>query len=213
MINQVSEASSSDTRTRLVETARRLFHEQGYHATGVATILRESGVNSGSLYHFFDGKEALLVAVLERYLEMLDAVVLAPREESQDDPLERVFDLLAWYRAGLERTRCKLGCPIGNLALELADDHPRVRELIDANFRGWTAGVRRWLDESAPRLPPDTDTHALSEMVLTVMEGGVMQSRARGSLAPFDAGVAVLRSHTDRLLAAGRGRTNDGDLA
>ena len=39
----------------------RLFHEQGYSATGIATILREADVNSGSLYHLFPSKEALLV--------------------------------------------------------------------------------------------------------------------------------------------------------
>ena len=49
---------SPSTRDRILETARRLFHEQGYHATGIATILREAGVNSGSLYHFFESKDA-----------------------------------------------------------------------------------------------------------------------------------------------------------
>ena len=67
-----------------------------------------------------------------------------------------------------------MGCPIGNLALELSDDLPRIRALIDANFRGWTAGVQRWLDEAGDRLPAGTDTAALAEFVLTVMEGGLM---------------------------------------
>ena len=35
------------SRERLLQTAFQLFHEQGYHATGVATILREAGVNAG----------------------------------------------------------------------------------------------------------------------------------------------------------------------
>ena len=197
---------STGTRHRIVEAARRLFHEQGYNATGVATILREAQVNSGSLYHFFGGKEDLLVAVLEEYVAMLESVVLRPREAEEPDPIERVFALLAWYRGGLVATGCKLGCPIGNLALEVSDDHPRVRELVDANFRGWSAGVRRWLDEAGDRLPPGTDTGALSEFVLTVMEGGLMQARARGSLAPYDASVAVLRAHLDGLQEAAAAR-------
>ncbi|MEC9372610.1 MAG: TetR family transcriptional regulator, partial [Planctomycetota bacterium] len=32
--------TSTDTRTRILEVAARLFHEQGYHATGISTILR-----------------------------------------------------------------------------------------------------------------------------------------------------------------------------
>ncbi|MEM1329952.1 MAG: TetR/AcrR family transcriptional regulator [Planctomycetota bacterium] len=184
-----------DTRDRILTAAMRLFHEQGFSATGVSTILREAGVNSGSLYHCFPNKEAVLRGVLERYTELLGPVVLEPREREQDDPIERVFDLLAWYRRGMEQTHCRLGCPIGNLALEVSDAYPEVRTLIDNNFRGWASGIRGWLDEAGDRLSPETDLDALASFVLTVMEGGLMQARAAGSLEPFDRSVAVLRSH------------------
>ena len=61
---------SADTRTKILEVARRLFHEQGYHATGIATILREANVNSGSLYYFCPSKEEQLVGVLMVQLQM-----------------------------------------------------------------------------------------------------------------------------------------------
>ena len=72
-----------------MQSAARLFHEQGYSATGIATILREAGANSGSLYHFFPNKEALLLGVLNWYRDQLQPVVLGPREEQEPDPLER----------------------------------------------------------------------------------------------------------------------------
>src|SRR5438552_17602700 len=97
---------SHDTRTRILEAARRLFYEQGYYATGIATILREADVNSGSLYHFFPSKEALLMGVLERYVELLRPAVMDPAEAAAPDPIERVFTLLANYRAGMERAGC-----------------------------------------------------------------------------------------------------------
>ena len=49
MTAQDQPVHGSDTRQRLLETAFQLFHEQGYHATGVATILREAGVNASPL--------------------------------------------------------------------------------------------------------------------------------------------------------------------
>jgi len=190
------------TRTMLLETAARLFHEQGYAATGVATILRESGVNSGSLYYHFENKEALLCGVLQRYLEMLDSVVLDPIEASESDPIERIFRLLEWYRAGMEETGCRLGCPIGNLALEVSDSHPDVRPAVDANFAGWAAGIERWLEEAGNRLPLECDRHAVAGFVLTVMEGGLMQARAARNLVPFDASVRILRDYFNRLTSA-----------
>lgn len=179
----------------------RLFYEQGYHATGVATILREAQVNSGSLYHFFPSKEALLVGVLERYVEALYPMVIDRAAAATSDPIARVFALLRNYRSNMEATGCKMGCPVGNLALELSDEHPEIRRLIDLNFNNWIAAVKCWLDAAGDRLPPDLDRHELARFILTVMEGGIMQSRAAASLAPFDASVGQLREYVDRLLA------------
>lgn len=187
------------TRITLIETAARLFHEQGYGGTGVATILREAGVNSGSLYHFFPTKEALVAAVLEMYIQQLRPALTDPVEATTSDPIERVFTLLGGYRAMLEETGCKLGCPIGNLALELADNHPEVRRLTDINFRNWVNVVREWLDAAGDRLPAHIDRFELAQMVLNTMEGGIMQARSRASIEPFDAAVRQLRIYFDLL--------------
>ena len=187
------------TRENLLATAARLFHEQGFAATGVATILRESGVNSGSLYHFFPTKESLLVGVLQRYVENLRPIVMDPIEQQTSDPIERIFALLAWYRRLMEMTGCKLGCPIGNLALEMADNHPDVRELCDTNFAGWVNAVREWLDTAGDALPADCNRQELAQMVLNTMEGGIMQARSRARLEPFDAAVRQLRRYFDYL--------------
>lgn len=188
------------TRERIVEAAARLFHEQGYQATGISTILREAGANPGSLYHFFRAKDELLLAVLEHYEELLQPIVLGPVERQEPDPIERVFRLLDWYRAGMVETGCRLGCPLGNLALELSDTHPQVRPGIEVNLEKWRAGIRRWLEQAGDRLPADCDREALAYVVLTVMEGGLLQARAASDLAPFDASVGVLRDHFNRLM-------------
>jgi TetR/AcrR family transcriptional repressor of nem operon len=192
------------TPERLIAAAARLFHEQGYTATGVATILREAGALSGSLYHHFAGKEELLLAVLERYRQLLRPEVMDRAEALTGDPIERVFALLGLYRRGLAATGVSLGCPIGNLALEVSDGHPQARVLVDANFRAWSEHVRGWLAAAADRLPAGADLTGLSQLVLTVMEGAVMQARARKSLEPFDAAVAELRRYFDLLLATRR---------
>ena len=194
-----------DTRTRILRTAFQLFHEQGYHATGVATILREANVNAGSLYHFFRSKEELLVGVLEFALVLLRPAVMDPAQRRSADPLERVFELLRQYRAGMHARGCRMGCPIGNLALEVADDNVPARELIQRNFENWVAAVKQWLDDAGGRLPWDLDRAQLARFVLTVMEGGIMQARAAGHLGPFDDSVAQLRLYFNALqkVAAG----------
>ncbi|MCE9596181.1 MAG: TetR/AcrR family transcriptional regulator [Planctomycetes bacterium] len=197
----IDDQGERPTRERVLDAAMQLFHAQGYTATGIAAILERADLNPGSLFHFFPTKEDLVLALLDRYLTLLDPMVIAPVFERITDPIERVFGILDGYRRMLVSTECALGCPIGNLALELSDTHPKVRAKVAANFDQWCAAVRGCLDAGRNRLPPKTDTDRLATFVLTVMEGAVMQAKAQRSLDPYDQSVAELRAYFDRLLA------------
>jgi TetR/AcrR family transcriptional regulator, transcriptional repressor for nem operon len=193
----------SPTRDRLVEAARTLFWEHGYTGTGIAQILKEADAGSGSLYYFFPTKEDLLLAVLEWYRENLGPAVVEPVIARVSDPIERIFGILDGYRQGLLATGFSRGCPIGNLALELADSHPAARELLATNFTGWRKAIERCLAEASGRLPGSLDREALALFVLTTMEGAVMLARSYRSIEPYDAAVTQLRDYFDRLLRDG----------
>lgn len=190
------------TKVRILEAAARLFHEQGYNATGIATILREAGANSGSLYHYFPSKDALLVGVLDHYTRVMRRVLMEPIEAAVADPVERVFALMDNYRRMLTMFDYRLGCPIGNLALEVGDDNPDARRLINLNFNNWIDAIRDWLDGAADRFPAHVDRRRLAAFVLTTMEGGIMQARASRTIEPFDTSIAQLRAYIDTLQAA-----------
>lgn len=198
-------AKRASTREKLIETARQLFLAKGYEATGVAEILREAGVNSGSLYYFFKTKEDLLVAVLDQYVELLYPYVMDPVFGRTDDPIERVFGVLEGYKMMLEMTECRQGCPIGNLALEMSEKSEAVRSRIALNFENWRKAIRGCLDDAKELFVDDVDTDKLSTLILTAMEGGVMQARAHRSLKPYEDSIALLRDYIGRLLKPGAG--------
>ena len=202
-LNDQPRMAESTTRDRIVEAARELFYLNGYTATGIAQILKASGARSGSLYHFFPSKEDVLVAVLEKYKEMLGPHVLDPCYARTHDPIERIFTLLHGYRQWLERTEFRLGCPIGNLALEVGNSHPRARELIAENFEAWANAVRALIHEASGRLPADVDPEGLAKHVLATMEGAVMLARSYRSFDPFDQAMHQLRDYFDRLVREG----------
>ena len=202
-----STRESGATRTKLVETARMLFLKKGYDGASVAEILREAGVNSGSLYYFFKTKEDLLLAVLDWYVDRLYPEVIDPAAGRTTDPIERVFAVLEGYRHYLTITACRQGCPIGNLALEMSEKSEAVRAKIALNFENWRKAVRQFLLDAGDRLPADVDRDALATFILGVMEGGVMLARTHRSLAPFEASVAMLRDYVGRLVAS---RATDG---
>lgn len=183
------------TRDKIVEAATELFWLKGYGSTSIADILSRTQLNSGSLYHFFPGKQDLLLAVLEGYREGIGPMLLEPAWEGVDDPIERVFALLERYRGLILETECTYGCPIGSIALELHEPDETVRLLLADNFTGWVAAIETCLAEAGDRLPSDTDRRALAEFVLTVMEGAVMQARTYRDVAYFDRSVTQLRAH------------------
>ena len=191
--------TAPSTRDRLIQTAMKLFWEKGYGSTSVADLLQAAGVNSGSLYHFFPGKQDLLLAVLETYLGAIDDMLLTPSWKGVDDPIERVFALLARYRKGIVQTECVYACPIGSLALEIHEPDPPVRKALAANFKAWTDAVEACLVAAGPRLPRSLDRRELARFVLTAMEGGVMQARTHRDPAYFDSSVRQLRLHFGHL--------------
>ncbi len=189
-----------DTPTRLVLTAMRLFWEKGYGSTSVADILQAAKVNSGSLYHYFPGKQDLLLAVLDLYRGGIRDMLLEPAWRGVDDPIERVFALLARYRSSLTDTECTYGCPIGSLALELHEPDLAVRERLAANFTAWVDAIEECLTAAGARLPADCERRELAAFVLTTMEGAVMQARTYRQIESFDAAVRQLRAYFNRLL-------------
>jgi AcrR family transcriptional regulator len=198
MINQVNRDVSS-TRMRLLESARHLFWEKGFAATGMAELLERAQANSGSFYHFFESKEALLLALLESYLDGLHPVIVQPAEAAFADPVNRIFGILQGYRERLIATGCQYGCPIGRLALEIEAENLPAHRRIASNFAAWTGAVRRFLEDARERFPSDTDLDGLATFVLTTMEGGVMQSRSYRKIEPFDQSMAQLRNYFDYL--------------
>src|SRR3954453_4098406 len=177
-----------------------LFWLKGYGSTSGAGLLSRSQVNSGSLYYFFPGKQDVLVAVLEAYRDGIGRMLLEPAWAAVADPVEKVFALLALYRRALVDTECPYGCPIGSLALELHEPDPPVRELMAANFEAWISAVEAQLRSAEDRFPAKTDLRALAELVLNVMEGGVMQARTFRDVTHFDRAVGQLRAHFDALM-------------
>jgi hypothetical protein len=111
------------------------------------------------------------------------------------DPIRRIFLLLEKYRENILATHFAFGCPLGRLALEIEPDRRAVHDKIAANFTGWSRAVEELLKQAQPRLPLGCDVRQLSRLVLTVMEGAVMQARSYQCIEPFDDCIDQLRAY------------------
>src|SRR5678815_2778455 len=91
-----------DKRARILAAALDLFAERGFHGTPVPLVAEKAGVGAGTIYRYFDSKEALVNAIYqEQKLSLLGAVMqgfpttLSPREQ-----FHHLFTrVVAWARA------------------------------------------------------------------------------------------------------------------
>jgi AcrR family transcriptional regulator len=79
-------------RQKLVETARKLFIENGFHATGIAQIAQQSGIAVGQIYRDFSSKEEIVAALVrEDCARFMDSAKLKAAIEAGDQA-----GVLAW---------------------------------------------------------------------------------------------------------------------
>jgi AcrR family transcriptional regulator len=174
-IRQMTDASErgSLTRRRLLDSARELFTERGYHETPIEQVFEAAGVSRGALYHHFENKQDLFAAVLE---------------EVEAEVAEAVRRAAAG--AGTVADALRAGCL---MYLDLAFD-PVVRQisLIDApSALGWerwravearhgygllAAAIQHEADEG--RLNPELVEYRARSLLATLIELGLMISRS-----------------------------------
>lgn len=75
---------SEQIRAELVEAARGVFAERGFHGASLEDISLAAGVTTGAVYSRFGGKDALFLAVLDEHIERRLRAYLDAAEEAPD---------------------------------------------------------------------------------------------------------------------------------
>ncbi len=79
---------TTDTHTTILQTARRLFVQQGFTATSIRQLAQEVGIGKATIYHHFADKQAIMLALLDDELDVDEDVLAALATEP--DPRKRI---------------------------------------------------------------------------------------------------------------------------
>ncbi len=126
-------------RDAVIDAALDLFRLQGYHDTSMADVAKATGLLKGSIYHYFDGKEALALAALDRVIDETRDKIFAIADDAALTEAERMHTLCD--AAGRYFTEREGGCVIGNLALELGDSIASIGDRIRIYFDNWETAL------------------------------------------------------------------------
>lgn len=104
-------------KQKLVEAASALFHKQGVATTTLADVASDAKVPIGSVYYYFNAKDDLVAAVVDRRTGGIEKLIA--RLEQLPDPTRRLEGLVhAWIED--RHIDALYGCPVGSLCFEMA---------------------------------------------------------------------------------------------
>jgi len=185
-------ASPEVRRAQLLEAAIRCFSEQGYYGTTMDAVAEEAGLSKGSLYRFFDSKDALLMAILDEWAA--GARERWARRETDPNPLlqlreygQALVDQMATHRALV---------PLWLEFFQHEEPRKHMREMYASARKRLAAGIRAGVRSGQLR---DVAPTQAADAIMAVLEGiSIMaavdpgfdiQRRFAGAWAVLEAGL------------------------
>jgi TetR/AcrR family transcriptional repressor of nem operon len=130
-----------DTKNRILNSAQRLIQTKSFEGFSFQDIADEVGVRKASLYHHFDSKDAVALAVLQRGSVWVAAKLREADGRPAPERLERYFDLFRDLGGKAERM-----CPGGSFASVLGAVSAPLQRALHTHTKmqlDWLEGVMR----------------------------------------------------------------------
>ena len=163
-----------ESRQRLIACAAELFWKNGYSATGISEILKQTGLPKGSFYFYFKSKDDLAAAVTEYYQKiLLEQFQNRSLQNNWESFLEEIFD----YLSGRIEKQKFAGCPYAVMGMETALSKPSIAAIFMEGLKEMEQIFQKVLLYSG--LPQD---HAkiLSRRMLSIYQGELLLGRISG---------------------------------
>lgn len=181
--------SMASTRDQIIQTTCDLIELQGYHATGLNQIIKESGSPKGSLYyHFPGGKEELAVEAIR----LVGGVVHARIQENLaqiENPADAVRTFIMNVAYHVELSGFRAGGPITIIALETASTSVVLRQECERIYSGWQAVFAEKLAAGGIK---QERTRSLATLIISAIEGGIILCRTERSRIPLESAAQEL---------------------
>ncbi|UJR78236.1 TetR/AcrR family transcriptional regulator [Sandaracinus amylolyticus] len=180
------------TRTRILETAGRLFRERGYAGIGVSDLMKSAGLTAGGFYSHFESKEALLSAVLMDGFAHTEHALFAGLEGVEGAAFVR--ELTRRYLSREHRDHPEHGCVLPALAADVArhGDAPRH------DLAGYLLELASRMQTKVPRSARSGLSGKELALALTALcVGGIVLARAVDDAALSDAILRACRRFAD----------------
>ncbi|MFI5686933.1 TetR/AcrR family transcriptional regulator [Streptomyces sp. NPDC051636] len=193
---RVSQAHLDARRRQILDGAALCFARNGFHATSVQDVLKETGLSAGAVYRYFSGKEELIGAIVGEVLDVLRETYEAAAVETPpplpDVLISRALERLREVRpGGLEGGQwvfSRLLVQVWTEVLRNDELAVQVRAGYDAVRVAWGRVVGSY--RSAGLIAQEADADAMARVMIALAQG-------------YTAQLAVIEEMHDRILQEG----------
>jgi len=190
------------SRERIVAAAARLMLARGVAATSVDEVLVEANASKSQLYHYFTGKQDLIIAVVNHA-----RTLVMSSQHALLDGVAGWTGLRRWADQIIEATTqhgTDLGCPLGTLAGELAATDDTARALLHQAFLEWEQQLRTGLTTMRDHghLRADADIDDLATATVASLQGGLLLAKTARSTRPLRIALDAALNHLQTFATA-----------
>lgn len=190
---------ATDTRERILARMFQDMHKYGFQGLRADKVVADMGITKGALYHYFPGKEAIGLAVIDEILRPAYLQFYQSLATRTDHPIDALQQHLQYLADTATEENISLGCPLNNLAQEMSPISESFRTHLQPVFDGMARAIALSLErgQAAGFVRQNAEPKAVAEFVVAALEGAYSTAKVKRSKLVFAQNVQQLQQYLE----------------
>lgn len=172
-------AIKKTSKEEILKASVKLFKRKGYYNTSIANIAKACGLLKGSIYHYFENKDAIGVESLQYIHDFFVSEIYSVAYQTEIPSVERIELFIKKIDAYFLHSEG--GCLFGNLALELASEKLSFTEVIKEDFKAWEKALAFMLQEKYSK----KEAESLAKEYVALTQGSIMMMNLHNNASDY----------------------------
>lgn len=178
-MNDKIAAKQAEKRQQIIEAATRVIVQKGIDKTSLTDIAKAAGISKGSLYYYYATKNDLIFDITEAHISQISNNLFDIIENRHDNAEWKDILNILFERIMAAETRGRLHLYLLQQALNGNDE---LAERFRKKYREWNAMIQAGFTKIDPSA---TDYTVLSTLIITALDGCLIQSMLGLEISPW----------------------------